>query len=240
MGSHQNESEVDMAAPNKVNTVTIQKVCKKFWMQLDFESETLNTPMPDQVECTFGDSYLWQDGESGDNQRNDIILIDMENSSIHKKQTVWTSIALKNSIIDKKASNYKALLRGFKRFLVTDFKNFAKQNSHIDKEDMWGLIDGYILDRIGKSLDSEDAHMWLTLIVSPKKALQQCKAHIDQSCFERNSHVALNDLIFKFTLDKAEVVFKSEGNKNLLNLYSKMEEKETAEFSNEISILLSL
>lgn len=241
MKVQQEESDLEMSPPNKVNTRTIQNVWRNFSNQLDFEDANSNVETPDSFQINSCSAELVQTPETELEQRNDIIWLNLDNSSIHKnKQTVWTSVQLSSRMNGLNANNLKSLLRGLKRFLMTDFKRYSKQDGLAIKDDLWTQIQGYVSDRIGKSQSFDQTQMWLALILSPKKALQLYKEASDQSNLEISGLASLNDLIFKFSSQKTEKVFKNEGNKNLLNLYAKSEERETADFSNEISILLSL
>ena len=152
-----------------------------------------------------------------------------------------------NQIGNKTSQRLKTCLRAFKKHILKDFGCFEKSCKKLSTNSELSFWDTMTLYLQKKGLLSEYPtfnHAQLALILNPKKAMKSWK-HVSSLTTDRNEWnfrqpILVQDLLFKFSLQKAKEFMNIEENRLLFAYFASEVSHQVAQFNDDVNTLKSL
>ena len=152
-----------------------------------------------------------------------------------------------------KASEFKNLLRSFKKFLIQDFNKFLKATAGekgVQDDIFWTRLEKYISARGFEQERSGTLHYCLGLIINPRQILswKHKSDDSDTTQTERNPSqgeitmcpsppILIQDLLLHFSLQKMKEFFNVEENKRIFSYFLAANVESNSKFKSELKAI---
>ena len=196
----------------------------------------------------FGDNRLKNDVSGTLDVQNTHFLTktnDITSQKVHKvckpdEQKAAATQKIESTIKPKCCKKFKALMRDVKRFLIQSYRAHVKTTYGNTKPEFGDSLNSYLTEKTGAQTASESLKLTIGTLVSPKEALKLSRTEEALTSDESpsKSKVVFNDVIFKFTFEKAQELFQQANYKQILELYGSECPSQASEYQDELKTLL--